>query len=97
MVIISKTILHSFGRKHPDSIGPLNDWAEKTEAADWSQSADIKNTFRSSDHVGNHRYVFDIKGNDYRLVAMIHFSTRTLYIRFLGTHGEYDDIDATSV
>lgn len=58
----------------------------------WGNFNDVRNTFGSVDAVGNDRYVFNIKGNDYRLIAMIFFDKRTVYIRFIGTHAEYDKI-----
>jgi len=97
MVIISKTVLIEFAEKHPDSIGAINEWWEKTKAADWSLFQDIKSTFNSVDYVGNDRYVFNIKGNKYRLVAMIFFDIRTVYIRFVGTHSTYDKIDCSII
>ncbi|MDD2982812.1 MAG: type II toxin-antitoxin system HigB family toxin [Crocinitomicaceae bacterium] len=57
----------------------------------------MKKTFNSVDSVGNDRYVFNIKGNNYRLVAMIFFDIRTIYIRFIGTHKEYDKVDCKTV
>lgn len=93
MVIISKGILVEFGIRHADAIDPLNRWYEETKKADWKNFSEMKGTFNSVDSVGNDRYVFNIKGNDYRLVAMIFFDIRTVYIRFLGTHSEYDKID----
>lgn len=74
----------------------LNEWFIKTKAADWSNFNDIKNTFNSVDYVGEDRYVFNIKGNQYRLIALIIFQVRTVFIRFIGTHSEYDKIDASS-
>lgn len=71
MVVISKTKLTDFGRKHADAVEAVNAWWEKTKEADWAKLADIKDTFNSVDYVGNDRYVFNIKGNKYRLVAMI--------------------------
>lgn len=93
MVIISKTKIVEFGSKHSDSINALNKWYDKTKNANWNSLADLKRTFNSVDYVGNDRYVFNIKGNDYRLVAMIFFDVRTVYVRFLGSHSEYDKID----
>lgn len=97
MVIISKAILVEFGFKHADAIGPLNRWYEKTKNSDWKNFSEIKRTFNTVDAVGNDRYVFNIKGNDYRLVTMIFFDIRTIYIRFVGTHSEYDKIDCSTV
>jgi mRNA interferase HigB len=97
MVIISKSALHEFAELHKNAEDPLDDWYRKAKNADWSNSHDVKKTFGSVDAVGNDRYVFNIKGNKYRLIAMIHFNRRTIYIRFVGTHSEYDNIDATTI
>ncbi|WOK07546.1 type II toxin-antitoxin system HigB family toxin [Imperialibacter roseus] len=97
MVVIAKTILQEFGKSHADAIEPLNDWWAKTRKADWATLQDIKTTFNSVDYVGNDRYVFNIKGNKYRLVAMIFFDIRTIYIRYVGTHTNYDKIDCTKI
>ncbi len=97
MVIISKTITNSFGRKHAETIEALNEWYDKTKNADWGNFLHIKQTFNSVDFVGNDRYVFNIMGNQYRLVAMIFFDIRTVYIRFIGSHAEYNKIDVTII
>ena len=97
MVVISKTKLTDFGQQHADAIAALNDWWEKTKRADWASMSDVKRTFNSVDYVGNDRYVFNIKGNRYRLVAMIFFDIRTLYIRFIDTHAAYDKIDCKTI
>lgn len=67
------------------------------EAADWGSLADIRQDFNSVDYVKNDRYVFNIKGNQYRLVAMIHFRVRSLYVRFVGSHAEYNKINVSEV
>jgi len=92
MVIIAKTVINSFAEKHPSSKVALNSWYKIVSQADWSDFRDVKNTFGSVDAIGNDRYVFNIKGNDFRLIAMIFFDRRTIYIRFIGTHAEYDKI-----
>lgn len=97
MVILIKRTLTVFAEKHPVSIISLNNWYEIAKSADWSKLSDIKNTFNHVDYVGNDRYVFNIKGNDFRIVAMIFFDKRTLYIRFIGTHSEYDKIDCSTI
>jgi mRNA interferase HigB len=97
MVIISKAILTEFGLIHSDSIVALNKWYEECKKADWQNFSDIKKTFNSVDFIGNDRYVFNIKGNKYRIVAMIFFNKRTIFIRFVGTHAEYDKIDCASI
>jgi len=97
MVIISKKIVNEFPIKHADVKGPLDNWYEITGIADWSNFNEMKNTFNSVDAVGNDRYVFNIKGNDYRLIALIILKVRTIFILFIGTHQEYDKIDASTV
>ncbi|AEI49315.1 type II toxin-antitoxin system HigB family toxin [Runella slithyformis] len=93
MVVISKTILNHFGLSHSDAADALNEWYEAVKSADWNNLAEIKQTFNSVDYVKNNRYVFNIKGNRYRLVALIFFNVRTVYIKWIGTHAEYDKIE----
>lgn len=97
MVILIKKTLSSFAEKHPLSAVPLNNWHSIAKAADWNKLADIRKVFNTVDYVGNDRYVFNIKGNDFRLVAMIFFDKRTLFIRFIGTHSEYDKINSSTI
>ena len=92
MVIIAKTFINIFAHKHPASKAALNSWHQIVKEVDWRNFNDVRNTFGSVDAVGNDRYVFNIKGNDYRLIAMIFFDKRTVYIRFIGTHAEYDKL-----
>lgn len=82
---------------HPDSIDALNSWYQVTKKQNWSTLTDVKETFNSVDYVGNDRFVFNIRGNRYRLVAMIFFDIRTIFIRFVGTHAEYDKVDSTTI
>ncbi|MFQ3598757.1 MAG: type II toxin-antitoxin system HigB family toxin [Chloroherpetonaceae bacterium] len=97
MVIIKKKTLDDFAKRHADALLPLKAWYQTTVAANWRSFADVKKDFPSTDYVGNERYVFNIKGNAYRLVVLIRFSIRTVFIKFIGTHAEYDQIDATTV
>ncbi len=97
MVIISKTILRDFGEKYPDAIEALNDWYYLVKDADWHAPGDLRQIFNSVDYVGNDRFVFNIRGNRYRLVVMIFFDIRTVFIRFIGTHSEYDKVNVTSI
>ncbi|NIJ51466.1 type II toxin-antitoxin system HigB family toxin [Dyadobacter arcticus] len=92
MVIISKTVLSAFSKIHPNAAKPLNQWYRIVKRCNWSCFNSMRDTFNAVDAVGNDRYVFNIKGNNYRIVAMIHFDKRTVYIRFIGTHGDYDRI-----
>jgi mRNA interferase HigB len=94
MVIITKGTIHAFCERQPRATASLNDWFGKTQSADWSNFQNVRSTFNSVDSIGNDRFVFNIGGNNYRLIAMIHFSIRTVYIRAILTHREYDSLGA---
>jgi mRNA interferase HigB len=97
MIIFTPATISQYANEHPVVCDELLRWMRIVEAADWSSLAEIKRDFNSVDYVKNDRYVFNIKGNQYRLIAMIHFSVRSLYIRFIGTHAEYDRVDASTI
>ena len=97
MVIISKATLRNFIDGHPDAEGAMEQWYSITKEADWRNFAALRKSFNSTDAVGNDRYVFNIRGNTYRLIALIIFKVRTVYILFVGTHNEYDQVDAATV
>jgi mRNA interferase HigB len=97
MVIISYGTLQEFYEKHPDSEDALNNWYRATLLADWSNYHEMKIFFNSVDAVGNDRFVFNIRGNNYRLVAMIFFDIRTVFIRFIGLHKQYNKIDCSTI
>jgi mRNA interferase HigB len=99
MVIISKTILNEFAQRHPDAATAkaLEKWCDDTRAADWKNFNQPRKTFNSADSVGNDRYVFDIMGNHYRLIALIIFKVRTVFILFIDTNAAYDKVDASKV
>lgn len=92
MHVISRSTLVDYYTRNPKAKVALEDWFTKTSKANWSCFADVKRTFNSVDNVGNQHYVFNIKGNDYRLVVVIQFTPKRVYIRFVGTHKEYDKI-----
>jgi mRNA interferase HigB len=92
MRVIAKKALVVFYSLHNGAKVALEDWYDKTESSDWEDFADVRRTFGSVDAVGNKRFVFNIKGNQYRLVALILFKTKMVYVRFIGTHDEYDRI-----
>lgn len=96
MRIIAHRTLVLFYTKHADAKIALEEWYQKTEAAEWDSFAAMKKTFNSADAVGNQRFVFNIRGNDYRLIAVVKFRIKMVYIRFIGTHSEYDKIDDCS-
>ena len=93
MVIITKGTIYAFTAKHKNAKVPLNDWYEKVKAAQWSKFSAVRSTFNSVDSIGNDRYVFNIGGNNFRVVVMIHFNIRTLYIRAILTHPEYNALN----
>lgn len=92
MRIIARRTIVEYYQKNPNSKDALEDWFHKVAKADWNCFADMKKTFNSVDSVGNQHYVFNIKGNDFRLVAVVKFTPKHLLIRFIGTHAEYDKI-----
>jgi mRNA interferase HigB len=97
MVVIAKAVINEFCDIHPDSTNPLLEWYRKTKKADWASFNELKKVYPSADYVGNDLYVFNIKGTKYRLIARIFFSIRTVFIRFIGTHKEYDEVDLSSL
>lgn len=96
MVIIAKTTLEKFSSIHKLAAEPLNTWYKIVKQADWRNFSDMRTTFNSVDNVGNDRYCFNIKGNDFRLIALILFKTRTVFILWFGTHAEYDKLSKTT-
>ena len=92
MRIIAKKRIVDYYTVHPQTKIALDEWYTKTEEAEWHSLQDIKQTFNSVDYVGNQHYVFNIKGNDFRLVVVIKFTPQYVFIRFIGTHAEYDKI-----
>lgn len=97
MRIIAHRTLVNYWLLKADSRISLENWYQITKKADWKDLQDIKATFNSVDYVGNKRYVFNIRGNNYRLVVKILFVQKIVYIRFIGTHEEYDKIDCSTI
>jgi len=93
MVIISHKAIREFVVIHPNLLTALERWYAITLKADWQGFGDIKKQFNSVDAIGDGLFVFNIKGNDCRLIARIIFKTRTVFIRFIGTHKAYDLLD----
>ena len=92
MRVIAKKTLVAFYTRHADAKSALEEWHEKTAEAEWDSFNELKHTFPSADYIGNKRFVFNIKGNDYRLVGIVLFRIKTVYVRFIGTHSEYDNL-----
>lgn len=99
MRIIAVSTLKEFWSQpgRGDAAQPLRAWVRIVGAADWSRPTDVKLMFRSADILTGDRVIFDIGGNKYRLVAAVHYRGKRIYVRFIGTHQEYDDIDAATV
>lgn len=97
MRIIAISHLKGFWEKHPDSEQPFLAWIDETRNANWSSPADIKAHFRNASILKSRRVVFNIKGNDYRLVAAVAYRFGAIYVKFVGTHKQYDAIDADTV
>jgi len=87
--IISKKRLREFWEKHPDARARLEDWYTITRKANWRHLADVRATFRHADPVGTCT-VFNIKGNEYRLITRISYTRQRVYVRYVLTHAEYD-------
>ena len=99
MRIISKRTLREFWEQpgYSDSQGQLEAWHEEVLRADWSTPQELKAQFRNASVLQDSRVVFNIKGNDYRLVVKINYPYRMVYVRFVGTHKMYDQIDAVTI
>ena len=97
MNIVAVKFLRAFWEKHPDSEQALKSWADEVRKASWKQPSEIKEHYRSASILKNRRVVFNIKGNDYRLVVSIAYQYQAVYVKFIGTHKEYDAIDAETV
>lgn len=97
MRIISRRRLVDFWEIHPDAEQPLRAWYTETKRAHWNSPTEIKAIHRSASILPNNRVVFNIKGNTYRLVVVVEYTQEKMFIRFVGTHAEYDRIDATSI
>lgn len=92
MKILFPERIEEFARRHADAKDALERWSNMVAEAEWKSHADLKAHFPSADFVGNNRYVFNIRGNNYRTVVMAVFFAGTIAIRFIGTHAEYDKI-----
>ena len=98
MQVIALRTLRQFWRRHPQAEGPLRAWYAVVSRAEWSGPADVKRQFGTTvDFVGDSRIVFDIGGNKYRLIVHVAYSFRRVLVKFIGTHAEYDKIDAETV
>ena len=97
MRLISRKILREFWNRHPEAEPVLRAWYADVKQADWKSPADIKKIYRHASFLADNRVVFNITGNSCRLVVMINYQFGIVYIRFVGTHQEYDRIDAVII
>jgi mRNA interferase HigB len=97
MRIIAKRTLREYWELHPDAEEPLLAWYREADQEDWNSPAEVKAKYPKASIIGDNRVVFNIKGNEYRLVVKINYPHKVVYIRFVGTHAEYDRIDAEEV
>ncbi len=97
MIIANKLLLDDFIQRHSRAVKPMNKWVEEVMKSAWQNHNDLKETFPSADYVGNGRYVFNISGNNYRIITVVLFVGGILELRFVGTHADYDKIKDCSV
>src|SRR5258708_32635361 len=97
MRIIARRTLKAFWEKHPQAEQTLKAWHDEAIHSDWKTTQDIKLRYRAADFLRDNRVVFNISGNKYSLVVKINYLYGTVYIRFIGTHSEYDKIDAETI
>lgn len=97
MRVIAKKILRKFWEKYTDSEQQLKTWYKEASNATWSFPNDIKKEYAKASILGDNRVVFDICGNKYRLIVKINYKRQWVFIRFIGTHKEYDKIDAKNI
>ena len=100
MRIIALSTLKSFWEKSPkfaEAREPVLSWYRYVLNADWAAPADVKRSFGSASVLQDGRVVFNIAGNKYRLIVAVHYRGKRVYVRFIGTHKEYDDVDAETV
>ncbi len=97
MRVISRKALREFWEGHPDARQALQAWYADVKHTSWASPADVKRAYRNASFVANNRVVFNIKGNKYRIIVAVQYKFQIVFIRFVGTHQEYDQVDAASV
>jgi mRNA interferase HigB len=97
MRVIAVSTLRTFWDRHPDVEQPLKSWLQEASHAEWRQPSDIKAHYRSASVLKNRRVVFNIKGNEYRLVVAIAYQLQIVFVKFIGTHADYDRVDADTI
>lgn len=97
MRIISRKTLKQFWEKHVDAKGWLEDWCAEAKSGEWKSPEEIKKRYSSISVLNDNRAVFNVCGNNYRLIVKINYNYEIIYIRFIGTHAEYDKINANKI
>ena len=97
MRVIARKTLRDFYDRHADSKPPLEAWFHEALAARWEGPKEIKSRYPSADILPGNRVVFHIKGNSCRLIVKIHYNTGIVFVRFVGTHADYDKVDASTL
>ncbi len=97
MRILSKSTLREFWHKHEDCENQLLSWYKEVKLRDYATSEELIESFPNCRAIGEQRYIFNIKGNKYRLVVKVNFDLKTIWVRFIGTHSEYDNINALEI
>ena len=97
MRVIAVSTLRAFWQRYPGAEQPLKAWFEEATSATWTQPADIKAQYRSASVLKNRRVVFNIKGNEYRLIVAVAYKLQVVYVKFVGTHKEHDAVDAQTI
>ena len=97
MRVVAVKTLREFWVRNPDAEQPLRAWHDEASRANWIQPADIKEQYRNASILKNRRVVFNIKGNDYRLVVALAYNTGLVFVKFVGSHKAYDAINAETV
>jgi len=95
--VFSRGTLRQFWEKYPETEQHLKTWYETAMNADWKNPNDVKNTYANASILKNQRVVFNIKGNSYRLIAKFNFEKQWIFVKFIGTHLEYDKINANTI
>jgi len=97
MRIIAWSNLASYADRHPTTAGPLRNWRDRTKAASWKSMAEVAQAFSKAKSVSGDRMRFEVAGGDYRLIAAFDFGRQIVFVKFVGTHAEYDRVDAATV
>ena len=97
MRVIAISTLRAFWEKHPDAQTSLRAWYALASRAQWKSPTDIKQAYRNASFTANNRFVFNVKGNDYRLIVLVRYDKGLLFVKFVGTHAQYNKVDVLTV